>query len=274
VSDDIRALTQRLAAEPGSLVFLDLAEALRRRGQLDAAAAVVRGGLARYPQLAAAHDLLARIHTDRGEGDAAFDAWTEALRHDPRHVGALRGLAFLSFRAGDLARAERHLIAAVELNPEDAGGRAALARVREQLAISQSRDLAIGASEAPSVQSRDRDIARSPDAPSEPETVLVDAHGLRLAGAIARADGLDVSDAVAAEMASVSREAARAARLLDLGAWKSIALECAGTQLHVITPTAETVLLARSDGDTPGARLAVAAERAAQAARRWLERGE
>jgi tetratricopeptide (TPR) repeat protein len=274
MTDDIRALTQRLAAEPGSLVFLDLAEALRRRGQLDAAAAVVRGGLARYPQLAAAHDLLARIHTDRGEGDAAFDAWTEALRHDPRHVAALRGLAFLSFRAGDLARAERHLVAAVELNPEDAGGRAALARVREHLAISRSGDLAIGRPEASVVQSRDREIAGSPDRASEPETVLVDSHGLRLSGAVTGLNGGDVSDAVAAEVAAVSREATRAARLLELGAWKNLAIECAGTQLHLIVPTAETVLLARSEGDAPGARLAIAADRAAQAARRWLERGE
>lgn len=272
MTDDIRALTQRLAAEPGSLVFLDLAEALRRRGQLDAAAAVVRGGLARYPELAAAHDLLARIHTDRGEGDAAFDAWTAALRHDPRHVGALRGLAFLSFRAGDLVRAERHLVAAVELDPEEAGARAALARVREHLSTRRPGELPSGAERA--APSPDREVARSTDHSGEPETVLVDAHGLRLSGTIVREDGLDVSDAAAAEVAAASREAARAARLLDLGAWKSIAIECQGARLHVMPPTGETVLLARADGTVPGARLAVAAERAAQAARRWLERGE
>jgi hypothetical protein len=79
---------------------------------------------------------------------------------------------------------------------------------------------------------------------------------------------------VAADVAAVSRESARPARLLDLGPGKSIALECAGTLLHIVTPTPDTVLLARSDGETTGARLAVAAERAAQAARRWLERGE
>ena len=107
-----------------------------------------------------------------------------------------------------------------------------------------------------------------------PETVLADSHGLRLAGDMAAREGVDVSDAVAAEVAGVAREAARAARLLDLGAWKSVALECAGTQLHLLPPTAETTLLARADGETPGARLAVAAERAASAARRWLERGE
>jgi predicted regulator of Ras-like GTPase activity (Roadblock/LC7/MglB family)/Tfp pilus assembly protein PilF len=231
---------------------------------------VVRGGLSRYPQLAAGHDLLARIHTDRGEGDAAFDAWTEALRHDPRHLGALRGLAFLAFRAGDLVRAERHLVAAVELNPEDTGGAAALARVREQL----SRASRVASHEsAETAPSRDSQLATR-DALAEPDTVLVDSHGLRLAGAISGPDGTDVSDRVAAEVAGVAREAARAARLLELGAWKSLSIEGSSTQLRLVPPTGETTLLARATGDMPGARLAVAAERAAQAARRWLERGE
>ena len=59
MSDEIRALTARLADEPTSLAFLELGEALRRRGQYDAAAKVARGGLSRYPGLADAHDLVA-----------------------------------------------------------------------------------------------------------------------------------------------------------------------------------------------------------------------
>ena len=35
--EDIRVLTSQLAADPSSLVFLPLGEALRRRGQLEAA---------------------------------------------------------------------------------------------------------------------------------------------------------------------------------------------------------------------------------------------
>jgi len=65
VSDDIRGLTQRLADEPSSLAFLELGEALRRRGQLEAAGKVVRGGLNRYPGLADAHDLMGRILGDQ-----------------------------------------------------------------------------------------------------------------------------------------------------------------------------------------------------------------
>jgi len=83
VTDDIRTLTARVAEEPSSLAFLELGEALRRRGQLEAAHKVARGGLARYPALADAHDLVARILGDQGDLAGAFDAWVEALRLDP-----------------------------------------------------------------------------------------------------------------------------------------------------------------------------------------------
>ena len=51
MSDDVRALTAQLAADPASLVFLPLGEALRRRGQLDAAQKVALQGLGRDPHL-------------------------------------------------------------------------------------------------------------------------------------------------------------------------------------------------------------------------------
>ncbi len=119
MSDDIRALTTRLAEEPSSLAFLELAEALRRRGQLDAAAKVARGGVCRYPGLADAHDLLARILSDQGDLAGAFDAWADALRLDPMRTGALKGIAFLYFRAGDTAAAIEHLQRAAEVDPDD-----------------------------------------------------------------------------------------------------------------------------------------------------------
>jgi len=131
IVDDIQALTGQLARDPSSLVFLPLAEALRRRGQLDSALTVAEQGTVRYPEMAGAYDLLARIRSDRGEGDLAFDAWTTVLRLDPDHVGAHKGLSFLCFRAGDHARSLRYLEHAVELAPEDAALRTTLGRVRE-----------------------------------------------------------------------------------------------------------------------------------------------
>ena len=45
---------------------------------------------------------MARILGDQGDLAGAFDAWVEALRFDPMRIGALKGIAFLYFRAGDV----------------------------------------------------------------------------------------------------------------------------------------------------------------------------
>src|SRR6478672_4825692 len=131
VSDDIKTLTTRLVDEPASLAFLELGEALRRRGQLDAAYKVARGGLSRYPTLADAHDLIGRILGDQGDLAGAFDAWADALRFDPMRIGALKGIAFLYFRAGDIPAAVQHLERAAEIDPDDASIIQAIARVRQ-----------------------------------------------------------------------------------------------------------------------------------------------
>lgn len=253
MTGEIQALSGRLAAEPDSLAVLPLGEALRQRGQLDAALAVALGGVQRHPDLADAHDLLGRIRSDRGEGDGAFEAWTAALRIDPRHVGALRGLAFLAFRVEDYLRAERHLEAAVGQAPDDRGLRAGLARVRERLRRQAPPPLTLEDGDAHG-------------------TLLVDSHGRRLAGVFRRPDGADISDAVAGELARVSREATRTTRLLGLGEWRGLSVEGRDASLHLVPPTPDTVLLASGDVDTPPGRLALVAERAAAAARRWIER--
>lgn len=258
--DDIQALTGQLARDPSSLVFLPLAEALRRRGQLDAALTVAEQGVARYPEMAGAYDLIARIRSDRGEGDLAFDAWTSVLRLDPDHLGAHKGLSFLCFRSGDHTRSLRYLERAVELAPGDAPLRTALARVRE----------ATGAKVVPGFIEPAPNPLRALEA--EPGyALLVDREGRVLAGSVFDAEGVDVGDAVAAALAGVSREAERAARLLDLGPWRRIALEGGPAHLELRTPTGDTVLLVTRPREVPAGRLSLMAERAATSARRWLE---
>jgi tetratricopeptide (TPR) repeat protein len=299
VSDDIRRLTTRLAEEPTSLAFLELAEALRRRGQLEAAGKVARGGLGRYPALADAHDLMARILSDQGDLAGAFDAWADALRLDPMRTGALKGIAFLYFRAGDAVAAIDHLQRAAEADPDDESIAQALARVRRQ-----SRGMAHRTTPAPApapapdpkpvivgdpepVTDRDPEpvmVVRPPpvarpdsgspfaDLDGGHSLVLVDANGLRLAGSLPTPDGGDTGDRVAAQLAGVSREATRATRLLGLGTWQTITFESPDAHFVLVRPTGETVLLAAREPSLPMARIALVAERAARAAKSWLER--
>lgn len=269
VADDIRTLTERVAEEPSSLAFLELGEALRRRGQLDAAYKVARGGLARYPALADAHDLMGRILGDQGDLAGAFDAWVEALRFDPMRIGALKGIAFLYFRAGDVPAAVEHLERAAEIDPDDASIIQAIARVRQgtrpDLRAQPSLDN-VGHQNGDTPQSRQQAADNG-----ERGSMLVDGTGLRLNGTVRNAGNEDVGDRVAAELAGVSKEAARTSRLLGLGTWHSIAVELPGWNLFLVPPTPETLLLTVRESSLTMARLALVSERATREAREWLE---
>jgi predicted regulator of Ras-like GTPase activity (Roadblock/LC7/MglB family) len=133
VSDEVRRLSDELARDPASLVFLPLGEALRRQGQLDIALKVAMRGLERHPHNADAHDLLARNAVDRGELERAFDEWDMVLRFAPGHAGAKRGMGFVCFRQGRLEDAERYLAEALEADAGDQSTVAALATVRRSL---------------------------------------------------------------------------------------------------------------------------------------------
>jgi tetratricopeptide (TPR) repeat protein len=284
VTDDIRALTARLADEPGSLAFLELAEALRRRGQLDAAHKVARGGLSRYPGLADAHDLMARILSDQGDLAGAFDAWASALQLDPMRVSALKGIGFLYFRAGETAAALDHLQRALEVEPEDLSIRQAIGRIAGP-AAERSSGPSGPWNGAASVPTFSPSAAPTPVEPAEPAAagpfdavdggerglLLVDANGLRLGGRLADEPADTAGDRVAAQLAGVSREAARATRLLGLGAWHTIAAESPDGHVVLTPATADTVVVAAREPAIPMGRVALLAERAARSARAWLE---
>jgi len=279
-TEDIRVLTAQLAADPSSLVFLPLGEALRRRGQLEAAEKVAMAGLTRYPDLADAHDLLARVLGDQGDLERAFDEWDIALRLDGRHAGAHKGIGFLYYVAGDLPKALQHLESAHTADPEAEGVAAAIARVREALARPGAGKAPTPAEEAP--------VAPEPASPAATEVtravfeglegahdglLLLDGQGLRLGGGLRAPAGGDVGDAVSAHLAGVVRDASRAARLLSLGAWRSLGAETTDANFYLCAPTEDATLLLVRNNSVPIALLAKHADRAAEAARRWLERG-
>lgn len=268
MTDDIRTLTARVAEEPSSLAFLELGEALRRRGQLEAAYKVARGGLARYPALADAHDLVARILGDQGDLAGAFDAWVEALRFDPMRIGALKGIAFLYFRAGDVPAALEHLQRAAEVDPDDESIIQAIGRIRQ--AMEEEPRVEVVPDSKPPAEAGQGTFRPASDN-GDQGSMLVDGNGLRLSGTVRSPGKQDVGDRVAAELAGVSKEAARTSRLLGLGTWQAIAVEAPDWNLFLVAPTPDTLLLTVRESSLPMARLALVADRAAREAREWLE---
>jgi len=266
MADDVKKLSAELAQDPDSLVFLRLAELLRHKGQLDAAHRVALTGLERHPHLADAH------LADKHDFERAFDEWDMALRIAPDHVGALKGLAFLYFKVGDVQQAAAHLEAARRVAPDDPGITQALA-----LAHGGEGDQApaTGAAEpmapAPAAQPLEEARVFAGLEGAEEGLLLLDPSGQVLGGALKDPAGRDVTDAVAAYLAGVSQEAGRTAKLLGLGSWTGLAAEGQHGHAHLTPPTGSALLLVVRGRAVPMGRLAIIAQRAAVAARRWLE---
>jgi tetratricopeptide (TPR) repeat protein len=286
MSEDIRTLTALVAADPASLVFLELAEALRRNGQLEAAQKVVLGGLQRYPHLPSAHDLFARILADRQDFEHAFDEWDMALKLDPRNLGALKGLGFLFYRAGEHHQALGHLQAAFDQSPDDEGLRTAIERLRDIVgdvpavvpAVQATNPAAFAREpEAPAemaVPAALVDPARpSPFGSAQPasgQRLLVERGGLRLAGEVVTWTGEDVSERAAIEVEAVAHEVLRMADQLGLGAWRTLVIEADAMHACLVAPTDRTVLAEIQETTQPIGQITLTAERAARAACQWL----
>jgi tetratricopeptide (TPR) repeat protein len=259
VADEIERWSEELARDPTSGVFIPLADALRRRGQLDLAFRVAARGLARRPYDGDAHDLLARIWADRGDVERAMDEWSMALQCAPAHPGALKGMGFACYQVGRGADAERYLVEAAAADPDDVSIRTALMRVRQQsrqeeLPASTGGAHGNGIATVPDPVERREDALldlpavdatrATPPSPGmrRPRTdprlafedvldagdqaaLVVDADGLVLAGSYVVADGRDVAQEVGAALSGVSDEARRAMRHLRLGSWSSLVFE-------------------------------------------------
>jgi predicted regulator of Ras-like GTPase activity (Roadblock/LC7/MglB family) len=175
-----------------------------------------------------------------------------------------------------------HLRRAAEIDPDDISIRQAIERIRGSISRPASEPARPESPPVPAAPSGESlpsagsavaaEVMADPggNGGSQKGIMLVDGNGLRLNGTLLSPGNQDVGDGVAAELAGVSKEAARTSRLLGLGGWQAIAVESPEGNLYLVAPTPETMLLTVRDPSLPMARLGLIAERAAREAREWL----
>ncbi|MDQ2665875.1 MAG: roadblock/LC7 domain-containing protein [Gemmatimonadota bacterium] len=258
-------MSDELARDPSSKVFVGLGDALLRLRQTDLARIITLRGLERHPHLAEAHDLLARISVDSGELERAFDEWDMVLRLSPGHLGALKGMGFVCFRREQFGEAERYLASAAAADPSDHEVSSALERVRA-LAPQGMNEASAHPQEA---DSRYLFVA---DLPDEGQTaLLLDRSGLVLAGAYVAWDGRDVAQDVGAELSGVTDAARRATRHLALGDWTSIVFETDVAVVAMAPAAQDGLLVLATSRATPLGLVRRLLDRCATSARHWLE---
>jgi predicted regulator of Ras-like GTPase activity (Roadblock/LC7/MglB family) len=271
MADDIRALSETLAADPSSIVFVQLGEALRRTGQVELAWRVATRGLERHAQRADAHDLVARIAVDRGDFARARTEWESVLTLSPGHAGASKGLGFICFQLGDLDEAARYLGAALAADPADESLAVALNTVRSSASKSPDTLPIEEAPTQPAPVVDARTLFHDVLGDSNQTAILLDADGYVVAGQYLTDEGRDLGADIGAQLSGVSEEANRAMRHLGLGRWQQIVFEAA-TASVAMSPSGGGVLLVAAPRTVPLGYVRRLLERSLERARRWTQR--
>lgn len=99
--DEIARLQEEYDKNPEGRLFVHLAEAHRRNGDLEEARSILYQGLERHSDYLSARIVLAQVETELGNGAGALDVWREVVQLDPDNELALWALAELEYNEGN-----------------------------------------------------------------------------------------------------------------------------------------------------------------------------
>ena len=98
----IEELKRRVQQDPASIAFAALADEYRRAGLFHEAVETCRAGLQRHPAYLSARVTLGRALLELGEFDEAETELQQVLRAAPENLAAIRALADIHHRRGDV----------------------------------------------------------------------------------------------------------------------------------------------------------------------------
>ena len=267
MADDIRGWSDELARDPSSLVFIQLGEALRRQGQLDVAFKIALRGTERHQRNPDAHDLVARIALDRRDFARAAEAWETVLTLKPTHLGALKGLGYVSYQQGRIDDAERYLSRARESGAGDDVVNA-LANMRRSSGAVRAPEVSFGTDTLTEPQMLFADLLVD----DGQTALLLDGAGYVMAGVYLDPDGNNVAQDIGAQLSGISEEVMRSVRHLDIGEWKAITFETQAAVVAMAPAPDDALLVVAASRATPLGLLRRLLERCADRAADWLRR--
>jgi predicted regulator of Ras-like GTPase activity (Roadblock/LC7/MglB family)/Flp pilus assembly protein TadD len=116
---EIKELVKKLAQNPDSMVFVQLADAYRRAGELEKSVEVCLEGLERHPTYTTARAILGRNYMDLGRLDDAAGEFRQIEVADPENIMAHRMLGQIFLQNGQFADAVVRQQRVLALDPDD-----------------------------------------------------------------------------------------------------------------------------------------------------------
>jgi tetratricopeptide (TPR) repeat protein len=115
----IEELRRRVQKDPASIAFAQLAEEYRRAGNYEEAISACRSGLAIHPGYLSARVTLGRALLEVNDLDGAYAELDHVLKSAPENLAAIRGIAEIHHRRGQLPQARVFYKAALGLAKHD-----------------------------------------------------------------------------------------------------------------------------------------------------------
>ena len=115
----IEELRRRVQKDPASIAFAQLAEEYRRAGNYEDAIAICRTGLQTHPSYLSARVTLGRALVEVHDLDSAKTELEYVLQHAPENLAAIRCMAEIHHRRGELRDALSFYQSALELARHD-----------------------------------------------------------------------------------------------------------------------------------------------------------
>jgi tetratricopeptide (TPR) repeat protein len=104
----LEELKRRVQRDPASISFAALAEEYRRLGMFPEAIETCRAGLQRHPSYLSARVTLGRALVEVGDYDEASAELEQVLRSAPENLAAIRALADIHRRRGEVSDADHY----------------------------------------------------------------------------------------------------------------------------------------------------------------------
>jgi tetratricopeptide (TPR) repeat protein len=170
-SSEIEKLERRYAENPDGRYFAPLSDAYRKAGQVDRALELVRAGLEKHADYLSAHIVLGRCLLDKKDDEGAGQAFRRVLTLDSENIIALKSLAEIEERKGDLVQARQWLQQLLHIDPMNADAEADLARLGGAIASAPPTPIEAVTVELPPVEARFSfaDVLPADEPPQPPE---------------------------------------------------------------------------------------------------------
>ncbi|HXC61302.1 MAG TPA: tetratricopeptide repeat protein [Nitrospiria bacterium] len=161
LSPEILKLSERLAEDPTSKLFMPLGEEYFKAGMLEEAVMVLMDGLKAHPGFTSAHVTLGKVYLEKGQFKEAKEQFETAIQSSPDNLLAHRKLVKIYSEEGAIQKAIQSCRVILSSDPKDEEIKKALAELG-----ARQRDIATAQNLQPElVRTQHADLTRDTSSP-------------------------------------------------------------------------------------------------------------